>query len=501
MLSSILLLTATAIGILVSRALFQAYSSTKRNIPGPLFAKFTRLWYLSRIWNGQAHLETIDLHTRYGPVVQIAPNEYSVSDPEAIKTIYGHGTRFTKSLWYSAFGVPHHANLFADHIPQRHAQHRRKLASMYSMSTLIHYEAAALECTALLKERFHWISQQRTVINLHHWAQCFAFDLITSITCGKRIGFLNDGIDSIGAFKTLHGAQAYSSLAGVYHDLHPLMFSIQQVASKVGFGGNGLQVMLDFSEQQVKKRQESLKDVERKPVPSDDFLAKVLARHAEDPDSFSMADVLDACATNIIAGSDTTAISITAIVWFLMKYPQASLRLREEVDSKIAERGKSAPLSFKDTQEMPYLQAVIKEAMRLHSPAGLSMARIVPKGGATIAGHYIPEGTAVGMNSWVTHYDPGVYGPDATVFRPERWIENPSEQLTQMERSWMPFGHGSRTCIGKNISILEISILVPQLVHYFDFELVQPEQELVSNNVFLVKQQNVFCRITDRAVR
>jgi cytochrome P450 len=105
------------------------------------------------------------------------------------------------------------------------------------------------------------------------------------------------------------------------------MFSIQQVASKVGFGGNGLQVMLDFSEQQVKKRQESLKDVERKPVPSDDFLAKVLARHAEDPDSFSMADVLDACATNIIAGSDTTAISITAIVWFLMKYPQASLRV------------------------------------------------------------------------------------------------------------------------------------------------------------------------------
>jgi cytochrome P450 len=105
------------------------------------------------------------------------------------------------------------------------------------------------------------------------------------------------------------------------------------------------------------------------------------------------------------------------------------------------------------------------------------------------------------MNSWVTHYDPGVYGPDATVFRPERWIENPAERLKQMERSWMPFGHGSRTCIGKNISILEISILVPQLVHYFDFELVHPEQELVSNNVFLVKQQNVFCRITDRAVR
>jgi cytochrome P450 len=104
------------------------------------------------------------------------------------------------------------------------------------------------------------------------------------------------------------------------------------------------------------------------------------------------------------------------------------------------------------------------------------------------------------MNSWVTHYDPDVYGPDTIVFRPERWIDSSSEQLKRMERSWMPFGHGSRTCIGKNISILEISILVPQLVRQFEFELVHPEQELVCNNVFLVKQQNIFCRISDRVV-
>jgi hypothetical protein len=151
-------------------------------------------------------VRNVQLCSQYlGALVQIAPNEYSVSDPEAIKTIYGHGTHFTKvrvsalleviitvihtlkSLWYSAFGVPHRANLFADHIPQRHAQHRRKLASMYSMSTLIHYEPTALDCAALLKERFQEISKQRTVINLHHWAQCFAFDLLTSITVNMRL--------------------------------------------------------------------------------------------------------------------------------------------------------------------------------------------------------------------------------------------------------------------------------------------------------------------------
>lgn len=495
-----LLLAATAVGIIAFRALIQAYSSTKRNIPGPLFAKFSRLWYLNQIRKRHFHLETLKLHKKYGPLVQLAPNEYSVNDPEAIKTIYGHGTHFTKSLWYSAFGVPDQANLFADHIPQRHAQHRRKLASMYSMTNLIHYEPAALECAALLKERFHEIAKQRTVINLHHWVQCFAFDVITSITCGKRMGFLNNGVDSLGAFKTLDGAQAYSSLVGVYHELHPILFRIQQFFSKFALRGNGFQAMIEFSEEQVKERQESLKRVEKKPVPSDDFLAKVLARHEQSPESFTMADVLDACALNIIAGSDTTAISLTAIVWFLIKNPQTLNRLREEVDAKIAEREGSAPLSFKETQAMPYLQAVIKEAIRMHSPAGLSMGRIVPTGGATIAGHFFPEGTVVGMNPWATHYDPDVYGPDSTVFRPERWIGCSPEHFQRMERSWMPFGHGSRTCIGKNISILEISVLVPQLIRHVDFELVHPEQDLVSQNVFLVKQQNIFCRINDRFV-
>jgi cytochrome P450 len=68
------------------------------------------------------------------------------------------------------------------------------------------------------------------------------------------------------------------------------------------------------------------------------------------------------------------------------------------VDAKIAKGEESVPVTFKDTQAMPYLQAVIKEALRVHSPTGLSMARIVPRGGATIARHYIPEGVSLRQN-------------------------------------------------------------------------------------------------------
>ena len=67
-----------------------------RDIPGPFFARFTRLWYLLELYKGAYELTDIELHKKYGPIVRIAPHEYSIDDIEAAKTIYGHGTSFIK---------------------------------------------------------------------------------------------------------------------------------------------------------------------------------------------------------------------------------------------------------------------------------------------------------------------------------------------------------------------------------------------------------------------
>ena len=80
---------------------------------------------------------------------------------------------------------------------------------------------------------------------------------------------------------------------------------------------------------------------------------------------------------------------------------------------------------------MPYLQAVMKEAMRMHPAVGISMPRYVPSGGAEIGGRYYPEGTVVGVNAWVIHRDREVFGEDADVFRPERWLEGDSKEMAR----------------------------------------------------------------------
>ena len=86
---------------------------------------------------------------------------------------------------------------------------------------------------------------------------------------------------------------------------------------------------------------------------------------------------------------------------------------------------------------MRYLQACMKEAMRMHPAVGQLLERVVPDGGAALSGHWLPQGTVVGVNPWVPSRDKSTYGKDAHVYRPERWLEADAAQLRLMERNFL----------------------------------------------------------------
>ncbi|PSN62543.1 cytochrome P450 [Corynespora cassiicola Philippines] len=459
-----------------------------RVFPGPFWAKFSRLWYLGKAQKGDFQATNIKLHQKYGSIVRIAPNELSIDDPNALNTVYGHGTHFTKSPWYEASGQPNVSNLFTERNSRNHATLRRKVASLYSMTTLLAMESCVEECTRIMIKRMEEFSENRKVFNMQHWLQCYAFDLIGLITVAKRFGFLDAGKDLHGLFPSLESYLRYSVNIGIYNETHPLLHKL------IRYLGQGSSHLLSFTEEQIKNRAEVLNDAEKRPGLDDDFLAKTLQKHQDDPQNFTMQDVTVTCLTNIGAGSDTTSISLCAIMWYLLRNPTKYSKLQEEIDTMA---DISLPVTFKDAQKMPYLQAVIKEALRLHPATGLPLGRVVPKGGAVIANAYIPEGTVVGINTWVAHHNTDVFGPDAAAFRPERWLKS-EEESKRMEKYYIPFGHGSRTCVGKNISLMEISVLIPELVRRFNFTLADPDSELKSENVWFVKQKNVLCQVSKR---
>ncbi|WAO90086.1 Hypothetical protein NCS54_00749700 [Fusarium falciforme] len=368
-----------------------------------------------------------------GPIVRIAPNQFSIDDPEATKAIYGLAKGFVKSEWYKASGDPFasHTDLFTDPNPTRHASNRRLVANLYSATSLRNMEGDVDECIDMLVTRLNQLAASRQPFDLQFWMQSCAFDVIGQITLGKRFSILDEGADKDDIFGNLHEYLKYCAVIGVYNELHRFLFWLM-----TKFPTKGLTRIGTFTVEQI--------EISRN-------------RHA------------------------------------LQK-------LRDEIDQKLQELGDATQIPFKDTQAMPYLQACIKEGLRLHPATGLPLARVVPQGGATISGTYFPQGTVVGTNTWVAHRNPQVFGEDVEAFRPERWLDSDKQRLSAMESCWMPFGAGSRTCIGKNISLLEMNKLVPVLVREFDFVAYDPI-EVTHEDYWLVEQRNMMCKVSRRGPR
>ena len=203
-----------------------------------------------------------------------------------------------------------------------------------------------------------------------------------------------------------------------------------------------------------------------------DLLSMFLKAKNDRPEFMTDARVLTMAVSMAFAGSETTAISLAAVFYFLLRNQQAYEKLNKEISDAV-ESGKienrpDGSVSWTESQQLPYLDACIQEAFRMHPAPGLPLERVTPPQGSEIDGHHIPGGTIVGVNAWVIHRREDVFGKEPYSYRPERWLDVSKEQLKEMKANMFQFGAGSRTCIGKNISLLEIYKLVPSFLRRFE---------------------------------
>ena len=138
--------------------------------------------------------------------------------------------------------------------------------------------------------------------------------------------------------------------------------------------------------------------------------------------------------SNITAGSDSTAIFLRAMFYHLLHNPQTLERLNAEFDEAAAAGKMDELAGFRQANELPYFNACINEAGRMHPPLGLPFEREIPPQGAVICGKHLKGGTVVGMSAWVTHRDPDTFGDDCQEWRPERWLCEP-EKKRKMEKA------------------------------------------------------------------
>ena len=144
----------TVLTFLVVRLIFNKFQPGLRSIPGPTAAAYTKLWRLYGVWRGKSHLTAIELHRKHGPLVRIAPNHVSVSDPEFIPVIYSTKEDYTKTGFYPiqciSWKKRPEMNLFSTRNPDEHRIAKRKVGAAYSLPNLLQSEAAMILASSSL---------------------------------------------------------------------------------------------------------------------------------------------------------------------------------------------------------------------------------------------------------------------------------------------------------------------------------------------------------------
>ncbi|KAL1796194.1 hypothetical protein ACET3X_004734 [Alternaria dauci] len=449
--------------LIIFKYAYHILASPLRSVPGPILARFTRLWEMYSVCKHDNPTHNIALHEKYGPIVRLAPNRYSINDSEAAKVILGHHNAMDKSKYYHPFGAPNEYNLFSEPSISSHAKARRPLAQLYSQTSLLSYEPFVDTCNKILLQRLEEYARDGKALNVRELMQYYAFDVIGEITVGVRFGLMEDGGDKSGVVEAIDDGMTWGAIIGLIPEWH---WRIGMTMDKLGLKPS-FRKIFDFVDFHLNNR---VSGHTKSPEDRSDFLDKMLPMEQEG--KATRYHTRQATSQNIAAGSDTTAISLSAVIAYLAMHPNVLVTLRHELDEATAAGTLSDPATFQQAHKLPYLQAVIMEALRVHPAVGAPMTRVVGPQGLVIADQFFPPGTEVGVNAWVIHNNKSIFGPDAHVFRPERWMTKDKEERAVLDRNFLSFGAGPRTCLGKNISLLEMNKVIPQIVRKYDFEIL-----------------------------
>lgn len=234
-----------------------------------------------------------------------------------------------------------------------------------------------------------------------------------------------------------------------------------------------------------------------------DYLDKFIEAKEADPENIDDQQIISWLMFNLIAGADTTAITIRSAIYYSLRNPRVWAKLTEEIRASKLD----VPPAYKDAKGLPYVEAVVREALRFLPGVSMTMERYVPKGGFTLPnGDYLPEGTIVGMNPYITGRNKSVYGEDAEDFNPDRWLRDEAAgesetayqaRLLRMNKTDLSFGAGSRVCIGKHIGLFQTYKVLVTLITKYDIELATDKEWKVINSWF-PRQEGLEVKMTKR---
>lgn len=471
--SSLVAIAALSTGIIwyITSAIRSWYRL--RHFPGPVYASFSYLWGYFTMSTGRMHLRLAEEQEKHGKIVRIGPNELLVYDPQTLWQINNVRSTYGRGDWYSSIQFdPYGHSVLSEPDTSRHDKRKAKLASGYAGKGSVDLEAKVNSQLAvlinLLKTKY-LVKDKSNIVDFSRLIRFFQIDIVTLAGSGEPWGNLateTDQFDFISIADSFVPFLHSFMMIPLLRDFFASEFFLKLAGPK-HTDRNGMGRFLGIVKNVVTKRFQ--KSGHRSNISAD--MLDEWINHGMTPRECELE-----LAVQVPAGSETSTTAIRGIMLHLLSSPQAYQKLQDEITAGIREGRISSPITNEEAKRLPYLQAVINEGLRMVPPAITGFPKKVPAGGDTLCGEFVPEGTDIFVNLWSMLRNKEVFGQDAEVFRPERFVECNEEKRIELLKSIdLAFGHGRWQCPGKTLAWLELNKIFVEILRTCDLQIVNPQ--------------------------
>ncbi|KAF6800372.1 cytochrome p450 [Colletotrichum sojae] len=436
------------------------------HLPGPFLSSLS-YWpmFKVRCRGSRAFSEYPKLTNQYGSLVRIGPNEVLTSDPVLIRRMSAAKSTYERSSWYKATRLdPYHDMMGSVLDKSAHHALRTKLSPGYLGKDIPGLEAGIdagiADLVDLIRRKYISRPAESRVVDFGRLSHLYGLDARSRMSFGRPLGLLEKDEDVFGLVMVSNLA---IDILQFFTDIPPLqkIFTSDLVLGLFGpkpTHSSGFGKIMGLAKEHVENRFSP--DAKDEP----DLLGSFI-RHGLDQRS-AQSEIM----FPMVAGSDTAAKAIKWTLQYLFWTPSTYRLLEEEILTAVAAGAVSEEITNAEALRLPLLQAVIYETLRMHPPfTGLLMKQVGSEGDS-YEGTFLPPGTRVGHDTWSATHDRQLFGGDADMFRPERWLEADVPAIREWKkRTELVFGAGRWQCAGKAVALMELNKVFVTLIRNFEF--------------------------------
>ncbi|RDL34574.1 Cytochrome P450 ClCP1 [Venustampulla echinocandica] len=454
---------AVVLGYLTTSAIYNAYFHPLAKFRGPKLWSISRIPFIKHMLAGTLPYRIKDLHDQYGSIVRVAPDELSFIDSTAWKDIYLQKAFIRPKVWGSRPpGVEAH-NVISAPVAD-HTRFRKVLQPAFSEKAVRQHEPTIERYVDLLigrlEEAIQGSKQNTATVDLVQWINFTTFDIIGDLGWGSSFRCLEDTSYHPWIKVVLHFKAVLVATSIKYYPwVEAFLMSITPKSA-----------MADL-EQALATAHSKVKDRLSREPDHPDIMTHVIEHNKLSPETgLSQGEIEANSMAIVVAGSETLTTALAGALHHLLKDPKAFKTVVDEIRANSESEDQITAASL---ASLPYLTAVLNETLRISPPLPDGLRREVPKGGAIICGHMIPEKMTVSVPCWATFQSKSNFvSPD--VFLPERWLSehqgDDSPYKNDNKSSFHPFSMGPHNCIGQTLAWVEMRIILSRLLWNFDIE-------------------------------